>query len=193
MAATQTAEIRKLRVSEFPTILAIDAESFSKRLNERELRELLKVRGVSAKVLVYQKQVLAYIIYKVTKATIEILRIAVTSKCRRKHVGSQIISWLKGTAKKSQQKRIYAQVRETNDGAIRFFDRVGFVVTGIAWDHGTWDDQTTADLFDFVYYIDWLPGELQKPANLRPSAVDEVLASDDPENTEREPRAISDS
>jgi ribosomal-protein-alanine N-acetyltransferase len=62
--------------------------------------------------------------YLVDSANLDLL--AVKTHYRRRGVGRQIVGWLETVARTAGIANVFVQVRKTNRGAIRFYQRLGF-------------------------------------------------------------------
>ena len=60
----------------------------------------------------------------------EILNVAVAPSHRRKGVGSKLLAEVMEEAKANRVQRVYLEVRESNGGAITFYEKHGFAKSG---------------------------------------------------------------
>lgn len=63
--------------------------------------------------------------YHKDQANLDLL--AVKHNFRRMKIGTQIVLWLEKVALTTGAFNIFVQVRETNNGAIRFYEELGFL------------------------------------------------------------------
>jgi [ribosomal protein S18]-alanine N-acetyltransferase len=68
--------------------------------------------------------------YRVDSANLDLL--AVKKRYRRRGVGAQVVQWLEKVACTAGIANIFVQARNTNTGAIRFYEKLGFHIIGEA-------------------------------------------------------------
>jgi ribosomal-protein-alanine N-acetyltransferase len=60
----------------------------------------------------------------------EIENIVVASSCRRRGVGSRLLGDLLGRARSREARNLFLEVRESNEAALRLYEKIGFSVEG---------------------------------------------------------------
>jgi ribosomal-protein-alanine acetyltransferase len=60
----------------------------------------------------------------------EILNLAVGKECRRQGIATQLVNSALECARKAGARRTYLEVRASNEGAIAFYERMGFLAWG---------------------------------------------------------------
>jgi ribosomal-protein-alanine N-acetyltransferase len=68
----------------------------------------------------------AIMTYSRDSANLDLL--AVKKSCRRRGVASRLLKWLERVALTAGIANVFVQVRETNPGAVRFYQRMGYQV-----------------------------------------------------------------
>jgi ribosomal-protein-alanine N-acetyltransferase len=74
--------------------------------------------------------VLGFLLARVAADEMEILNLAVTPSARQQGVGSALLGAAVAHGSRSGAFRVFLEVRESNLGARRFYERHGFLVTG---------------------------------------------------------------
>lgn len=117
--------IRLFTPSDMDRILEIEAEAFPKSPYSRGIFTSL-YRSNPGTFLVYgEEEILGYLVY-----TLEghIISIAVDPRHRRTGIGTQLVSEVIGN---STGEFIWVEVRESNTGALAFYEKLGFRKQGI--------------------------------------------------------------
>ena len=92
-------------------------------------RELLGWRGVLALVSEHESNVCAFIIARQMEGEAEILNLAVILENRRKGEGSALLKAAMNELQSRHVSRVFLEVRESNEGAIAFYEKHGFLKT----------------------------------------------------------------
>lgn len=96
------------------------------KYNPSRIRELIRNRSKNVVVAREDRSLAGFGImtYQEDSANLDLL--AVKSQYRRRGVGRQIVLWLEKVAQTAGIMNIFVQVRKTNCGAIRFYEKLGF-------------------------------------------------------------------
>jgi ribosomal-protein-alanine N-acetyltransferase len=118
--------IRWMIRRDMPEVLAIESDSFEFPWCENDFLRCLRQRNCIGMVAERDNKVVGFMIYELHKSRLHILNFAVSSRCRRAGVGTQMISKLVGKLSTDRRNRILLEVRETNLAAQLFFRSSGF-------------------------------------------------------------------
>jgi len=139
-------------------VLDIEHESFDVPWCEEDFLGCLRERNCIGMVAETGSKIVGYMLYELYKSRLEILNFAVHSEYRRRGIGRQMFEKL--SAKLSQQRRseIVLAVRESNLPAQLFFQRCGFVATGVLKRHfedcGD-DGDVSEDAYRMLFRKEW--------------------------------------
>jgi len=118
--------IRWMIRRDMPEVLSIESDSFEFPWCENDFLRCLRQRNCIGMVAERDNKVVGFMIYELHKSRLHILNFAVSSRCRRTGIGSQMISKLVGKLSTERRNRILLEVRETNLAAQLFFRSRGF-------------------------------------------------------------------
>jgi len=124
-------QIRPLAQAELEHVLAItaaspDAASWSRQTYEAILQD--PQRG-SCYVAEVDGVVVGFVCFRVAGDEAELLNLAVLPSSRRQGIGSRLLAQTLQEAGKRGAIRVFLEVRETNQPALKFYQRYGFSVT----------------------------------------------------------------
>lgn len=119
-------------------VLDIERHSFEFPWFEEDFIRCLRQRNCIGMVAECGERVVGFMIYELHKTRLHILNFAVSSDCRRRGVGQQMIEKLVGKLSSQRRTRISLEVRETNLAAQVFFRAAGFKATNVL--HEFYDD-----------------------------------------------------
>jgi [ribosomal protein S18]-alanine N-acetyltransferase len=94
------------------------------------LKELLSWQGVVALVSAENDKVNGFIVGRQTGEEAEILNLAVTPANRRKGEGGALLKTVMAEFRARDVSRVFLEVRESNEGAMAFYEKHGFSKTG---------------------------------------------------------------
>jgi ribosomal-protein-alanine N-acetyltransferase len=128
-------EIRHMRRSDLPQVLAIESLCFRHPWDAEDFRFYSKNRSTIGIVAEYSDasgtHVIGYAIYDLMRGSIHILNLAVTPAFQHRNVGRRFIAKLAGKLAINRRRKIVAIVHERNTDALIFLTRLGFVSNGI--------------------------------------------------------------
>lgn len=134
--------IRHMILRDMTEVLDIDLNAFDWPWGQEVITERLRDRNTIGKIAERNDRVIAFVIYKLEKTSVEILRVAVHEDYRRCGVGSQVVRDLVakiGNVK--TRRRVNAAVPDDNLAAHLFFRSLGFRCEGIVKMPGTLGDE----------------------------------------------------
>ncbi len=91
---------------------------------------LTSQRNLSLRVAEEKGTVCGLVVFRMMADEAEILNVAVDSSQRRRGTGSQLIEDVITASKAAGVKRIFLEVRESNEAARKFYSDMGFTETG---------------------------------------------------------------
>jgi ribosomal-protein-alanine acetyltransferase len=97
---------------------------------EAELRGLESLAGVSAFVGVGGNAILGFVVGRRVLDEAEILNLAIRAGARRQGEGRKLVMRLLEEFRKNRVSRVFLEVRESNKGAIAFYEQLGFRAAG---------------------------------------------------------------
>lgn len=122
--------IRLARAGDVEAIAALEAESFPQDpwpagyLAEAVAGQLY---GIVVHVAEGEGDVVGHAITSVVFEVAELQRIAVTSRLRRRGLAGALLDAVLADARGNRAERLLLEVRDTNAGALAFYERAGFV------------------------------------------------------------------
>ena len=124
-------EIRRISENDIETVAALEAQIFPDPWSVKSIQDTYGNK--SALILgAYQEEALiGYVIFYYVLDEGEIARIAVSPQYRRQGVADQIFAGLLGFCAEKSIERILLDVRISNEPAIAFYRKSGFVEDGI--------------------------------------------------------------
>ncbi len=138
-ATTRTTEVlvRWLIRRDMPQVLVIERESFNDPWTLEEFLVSLRERNTIGQVAERGEIVVGYVVYRLHRARIEILNLAVDPRERRRGVGTQLVGRLVQKLSAGRRRSITAKVRERNVAAQLFLRSCGFRAVCVL--HGAYD------------------------------------------------------
>ncbi|HUL35021.1 MAG TPA: ribosomal protein S18-alanine N-acetyltransferase [Candidatus Eisenbacteria bacterium] len=126
------AEVRAFRAS---TDAASAANLFKETVeatawSEGDLRRMGELTGAAAYVSARDDRITGIIIGRQLRDEGEILNLAVRKEERRRRAGAMLVKWMLERFQKEGVRRVFLEVRESNQGAIAFYEWLGFRTTG---------------------------------------------------------------
>jgi ribosomal-protein-alanine N-acetyltransferase len=91
---------------------------------------LASERNFCVRVSEEQGTVCGLVVFRMVRDEAEILNLAVDSRQRRQGIGSRLVEKATEACKAAGVKRIFLEVRESNDSAREFYSRMGFAEDG---------------------------------------------------------------
>lgn len=88
----------------------------------------------------HEDRVVGFMIYELSQSHLTLLNFAVAADCRRRGIGSQMVSKLVSKLSNQRRNRVLVEVRETNLPAQLFFRENGFKATQVL--RGCYSDGT---------------------------------------------------
>jgi ribosomal-protein-alanine N-acetyltransferase len=130
-AASQLARIRAFRPEDISELVSITEESFQAASWSREsYEELCKSEGFLAFVSERAGRVSGFVVGRQAADEGEILNVAVRRENRRKGEGQALLSAVLEQLHRRGVRRVYLEVRESNETGIAFYQEQGFAKTG---------------------------------------------------------------
>jgi len=129
-------------------VLDIENESFEFPWLEEDFIRCLRQRNCIGMVAEHDDRVVGFMIYELHKTRLHVLNFAVSSVCRRRGIGSQMVAKLVGKLSLERRTRIMLEVRETNLPAQLFFRGSGFRAVSVLRDYY---DDTPEDAYLMQY------------------------------------------
>lgn len=120
---------------DMPSVLDIEHNSFAYPWTECEFVQCFGKRDCIGMVAEVNEDVAGYMIYELSKTSIEILSFAVHPKYRRSGIGGALIGRLIGKLVAGRRLKIVVPVRDSNLPAQLFFRSMGFFCTRVAKDY----------------------------------------------------------
>ena len=114
-----------------PAVAELAAECFARPWSENAVRDAVKSPQASVLAAFRETGLAGYAIFFYAGGEGEIESIAVREKDRRLGVGNALLSLLFAEARRQQACRIFLEVRESNESAIRFYEKNGFASVGV--------------------------------------------------------------
>jgi ribosomal-protein-alanine acetyltransferase len=119
-------DIRPMRPSDLSEVAQIERETFADPWSPENFLSDLDNPAVLSRVAEENGLVLGYLVVWVFKEVLHIANIALVSDQRGQGLGSRLLRHTIEFARDRKIDRIELEVRESNDAAIRFYERQGF-------------------------------------------------------------------
>lgn len=130
---TKTVSLRFMIERDYQYILDIEKESFDYPWTEKDIIKNKKIKDVLLLVAEYQEIIVGYIIFKVNKNSITIIRLAVHPDYRYKKIGTKLLDFAKQKLNKNRTE-IKIRINERLVDGQMFFKKLGFICTDILKD-----------------------------------------------------------
>ena len=123
--------ITEMTEKEVPQVAAIEAEVFPCPWSEKGFSDTLYQDNVKFYLAMEGNAVLGYCGLYMAADEGEITNVAVKPEFRRRHIADKMLQSLVRESQKAGISHIYLEVRVSNDGAIRLYEKHGFTRVGI--------------------------------------------------------------
>lgn len=123
--------IRDMRAADLPQVLDIESASFATPWSSRTFLNLL--RRPNAALFVAEdsaRRVLGYAVVWFAGPEGELGDVAVRSERRRTGIGTALVDRVLAEAAERGAGEVYLEVRESNEGARKLYERLGFEIVG---------------------------------------------------------------
>ena len=124
-------EIRKIGENDIEAIASLESEIFSDSWSEKSIKETYENQNACILGAYKEGALAGYVIFYYVLDEGEIARIAVSPQYRRQGVADQIFAGLLDFCAEKSIERILLDVRISNEPAIAFYRKSGFVEDGI--------------------------------------------------------------
>ncbi|MDD7643340.1 MAG: ribosomal protein S18-alanine N-acetyltransferase [bacterium] len=122
--------VREMSALDVEAVAALEAEIFSTPWSAQGFEDTLCREDVLFLVACEADQVLGYVGVYCTADEGEITNVAVAPSARRRGVGQKLLAELIGRLAQKEIYRIVLEVRESNEPAIRLYEKQGFATMG---------------------------------------------------------------
>ena len=123
--------IRKMQVKDALPVSRIEQEIFSKPWSYQGFVDALNLGNAIFFVAEEEGKIAGYIGMYMSLDEGEITNVAVTAKMRQRGIGGMLLSEMKKEAERRSKAKIILEVRVSNAGAIRLYERNGFKNCGV--------------------------------------------------------------
>ena len=138
MDATRTEVLVRWMIRlDMPAVLRIERDSFDDPWTEEEFLGYLRERITIGQVAERGEIVVGYVVYRLHRARIEVVNLAVDPRERRRGVGTRLVGGLVQKLSAGRRRSITAKVRERNVAAQLFLRSCGFRAVCVL--HGAYD------------------------------------------------------
>ncbi len=142
--------IRWMIRRDMPEVLAIENASFEFPWSEDNFILCLRQRNFIGMVAEHNECVVGFMVYELSKQSIQLVNFATAPEARRQGVGKQMVAKLVRKLSAKRRTRLLLEVRETNLAAQYFFRDCGFRATSVLRDRYE-ETREDAYLFEYVY------------------------------------------
>ena len=154
--------IRWMIRRDMPEVLEIEQSSFEFPWTEEDFIRCLRQRNCIGMVAEYDEKVVGFMIYELHREQLHVLNFSVGPDCRRRGVGSQMITKLLGKLSQQRRNQITLEIRETNLAAQVFFRNLGFKAISVLRDYY---DDTVEDAYVMQFMYQPEPAEVVQHSN----------------------------
>lgn len=132
------------------SVIDIDGRANAAPWTENDFLGHLRKRNVIGMVAERGDRILGYVVYRLHRDSVEILRLSVDPEFIGKGIGAQVVGKLKGKLSENRRTTIHVEMRETNTGGLLFLRNQGFRAVGMT---RGWYDDTGEDMIQMQYNI----------------------------------------
>ncbi|MFQ5634254.1 MAG: ribosomal protein S18-alanine N-acetyltransferase [Gammaproteobacteria bacterium] len=122
--------IRPMRQADVSAVAAIENSTYDFPWSAGIFRDCL-LAGYTNVVLDRAGEIVGYGIMSIAAAEAHLLNICVTRELRRRGIGRNLLTYLLRRARNCRARRMYLEVRPSNDQAMGLYSRMGFEVLGV--------------------------------------------------------------
>ena len=122
---------RKGTKEDIKQIAELEASTFLDAWTENGVRETFEQTQAFITVAEVEDRFSGYCIIYYVMDEAEIARIAISEDMRRQGIGQGLLDYTSGCCRERQIERLLLDVRESNEGAIAFYEKYGFQTDGI--------------------------------------------------------------
>ena len=123
--------IRSMTAEDAAQVASLEAEIFSQPWSENAFLDSLRLPDTIFLVAEESDAIQGYVGMYLAVDEGEITNVAVDPACRRQGIGEQLITEMKKHAADHKIARIVLEVRVSNEGALRLYEKQGFSSVGI--------------------------------------------------------------
>ncbi|MCL2813080.1 MAG: ribosomal protein S18-alanine N-acetyltransferase [Oscillospiraceae bacterium] len=124
------AEITAFRPEHIDAVFEIETESFGDPWSRRSFGEILNSPSAAGFIALEGCGAAGYLIMLCIPPEIEILNIAVKKSLRRKKIATGLFGAALEYAKSQKAERLFLEVRKSNEGALKLYQKLGFQTVG---------------------------------------------------------------
>jgi len=124
-----------MKKSDIPEVIKIEEKTFSLPFSSALFRKYLKAESFYCYVVEKEERVVGYMIFSFVNEEADLLNIAVDSNMQRRGVGSIMLNHIVDILIAKKGKRIFLEVRASNDKAKSFYERFGFFQINVKKDY----------------------------------------------------------
>lgn len=130
---TNTGDLRILPYgpSDLDELMEIEFESFTAPWSRKSYEELAALENVDIWVARLGRELVGYMLIQYMDDDAELHTFAVKRGLRRRGIGRRLMDHMLSEADRRKVRRIYLQVRPSNDAAAALYDKLGFKIVGI--------------------------------------------------------------
>ncbi len=121
-----SSRVRRFRLSDLPDLMRIERTSFGPDAYPRELFVRYRERGALFLVAETDAGIAGYALVTVRSRGAELVSIAVRAQSRRHGVGAALVGSVLRRLRRAGVERLSLMVKESNRGALRFYEGLGF-------------------------------------------------------------------
>lgn len=126
-----TYQIRIMTREDCDQVYSLFEDCFAHPWSVDSIREMFSQTSYHNLVALYEGRVIGYIGVLTVMDEGDITNVAVSPDCRRQHVAERLLSGLIKEARDGGIRRIFLEVRRSNEPARRLYEKAGFIGTGI--------------------------------------------------------------
>lgn len=122
--------VRKMESTDLAAVAGLERECFSMPWSEQALAQSLNSRDVLFCVCEVEGQIVGYVGMYLVYPEGDIANVAVKKTCRRHGYAQEMLHYLFAEAQKQGITEYTLEVRESNEAAIRLYEKMGFKIEG---------------------------------------------------------------
>lgn len=123
--------IREISINDLETILALDKQVLGSNWTEEDYHFEILNKDSLCLLIEEDFEIKAFLIFRKTYLDAELLQIAVAPKFQRQKFASVLLNEAIKILNKLEVEDLHLEVSESNDGALKFYEKHGFVSMGI--------------------------------------------------------------
>lgn len=123
--------LETMREEHLDRVMQIESACFSQPYSREIFEEELGLDIAHPKVVRLGKEVVGFIDYWIIRDEVHLINVAIDPLYQRRHLASFLMNHLENVVHERSIKKIFLDVRKSNEGAIRLYEKFGYKEIGL--------------------------------------------------------------